>query len=101
MAQRSVNASLFNDTSYVLTLSSFNVTNGKTVASPPQTIPAGGTGSWETENEDLFTGTAGNVVYVGNASTGNFSVTCNWNDPFVGDDQFSGSTTLPGAHVSY
>lgn len=101
MAGRSVNGSLINGSGYPLTLSSFNVTNGQAVKTPPQSLPAGGEASWTTENATPLTGTAGNVTYVGAGPTGNFSVTCNWDDPFIGDDQFSGSTTLVGTNVTY
>lgn len=101
MAERSVNGALINGTSYVLTLSSFNITDGVAVQTPPQTIGSNGTGKWETENGAVFTGTSGNLTYTGVGPDGNFSVYCEWVNPFVGDDEFSCNTTLPGATINY
>jgi hypothetical protein len=101
MAERSVNGELINMSPYLLTLSSFNITDGVAGQTPPQTIKANGMGQWETENGKILTGTSGNLTYTGVGPDGNFSVYCEWVNPFIGDDEFSCNTTLPGGTINY
>ena len=101
MAERSVNATLNNNSNYTLSLATINITNGKSTLSAPKLISPVQQGKWATENAEPMTGTSGNLTYTGVGPSGNFSVYCQWNNPFIGDDQFSCSTTLPEGTITY
>jgi hypothetical protein len=93
-AQRSVQATLVNQTSNDLQLSSSNLLHGIFGNQPPNTITAGQSGSWEAESQGLATGTQGDVIYnfANNTAT---LVTLNWDNPFVGSSSYGGSVNNP------
>ena len=102
MAERSVKGILTNNTPYTLTLVSVDVTDGELVSEPSQMISPNTQGTWATQNSSPLTGTAGTLTYGGTDNNGNdFAVTCNWMNPFIGDDEFSISTTLIGGQAKY
>lgn len=106
MAQRSVIIVINNQTSQDLAFSSVNYPHGAPVSPPPQSIPAHTSSlAWEVDSDGLATGVEGTVIYHFQSDSSKL-VSLYFDDPFVGDDVFSGqapagysvSTTVTGGN---
>lgn len=106
MAQRSVIVVINNQTSQDLVLSSVNYPHGAPLSSPPQNIPPHtSTPAWEIDSDGFATGVEGTVIYHFQSDSSKL-VSLYFDDPFVGDNVFSGqapagysvSTTVTGGN---
>lgn len=107
MSARSVNATLNNNTSFALQLltSSISLLHGEWTTYPPSTIPAGGTGNWQSDSDGFATGTEGSLVYQfiysNNGALSIETLKVYWDDPFAGGNGYSITCSVPALKVGY
>jgi hypothetical protein len=100
MAQRSVIIVIDNQTSQDLVLSTFNIPHGVPLSSPPQNIPPHTSSPpWEVDSDGFATGVEGNVIYHFQSNSSQL-VTLYFDDPFEGDNVFSGQAPSPEYSVT-
>ena len=85
---RAVEVVLANSTSSVLTFAN-GIGEGKITLQPPSAIAPGTYGTWETRDGKALQGTGGHNTF----TAPGLSVTVNWNNPFIGSNDYSYSLT--------
>ncbi|MFM2485255.1 aegerolysin family protein [Celerinatantimonas yamalensis] len=91
MASRSTVVKFQNETDLTLTRSNAELPHGVWSSNmyPPETVEANSTVTWESESDGFMTGTEGTASY----NESNITITINWDNPFVGDNSYSCSSS--------
>jgi hypothetical protein len=86
MAARSAKVTFHNQADVTLTLdqTSLSLPHGAWISNPPNSIPPGNQGQWETDSDKFAEGTEGRCNYQFNNQT----VELFWVVPYVGENQF-------------
>ncbi len=107
MSDRSVNASMLNDTNVTLRLltSSISLPHGEWVTYPPANLAPGDTARWQTDSDGFMTGTEGSFtyqfIYIGESEPSIETVKLYWDNPYVGGNGYSISCSVPAFKTGY
>ena len=90
MSARSATIKLQNKTKSKLSLTGAKLSHGVWSENqyPPESIEAGGSGTWESESDGFMTGTQGSASY---HLVDSGTVTVSWDNPYAGSNSYSDS----------
>lgn len=98
MASRSATVTFDNQTDHAMTRTTIKLSGGTWTQDhyPPETIPANGSGTWQSESDGMMTGTEGYAQY---HLEGAGTVEVSWDVPFAGSNSYSDSAP-PGYTIT-
>lgn len=103
MSARSTVAKLQNNSGRTLYLDSTSIqlAHGEWVTYPPEKIPNGQTGQWQTDSDGFMTGTEGRLQYQFADDDGIENVRVYWDNPYIGNNGYSITVSAAGYKVGY